>query len=81
MAMPQFWDNALASSSVYSWTLALRCASLLIMAATTSLAMLSSDETRSQTSSMYSQFSEVRFSSVALAISTDQLETTIGPVQ
>jgi hypothetical protein len=40
----------------------------LIMLATASLAPLSSVVTLSQTSMMYSQFSDVRFSSVALAI-------------
>jgi hypothetical protein len=39
----------------------------LIIVATASLAPLSSPVTLSQTSIIYSQFSEVRFSSVALA--------------
>lgn len=56
------------TSRVYSCTLAFRCASLLIMLATASFAPASSPVTLSQTSMIYSQFSEVRFSSVALAI-------------
>ena len=63
---PQFWLRALASSSVYSCTLALRWASRLIMAATACCAPVSAEPTLSHTSRMYSQFSLVRFSSVAL---------------
>ncbi len=77
MGTPQFCDSELASSRVYSWTLALRWASLLIMAATTSLLPLSADETLSHTSRMYSQFSEVRFSSVALAMAGGQSEAAV----
>lgn len=55
------------TSSVYNCTLALRCASRLIIAWTDCWAPLASPETRSHTSMMAAQSSEVRFSSVALA--------------
>src|SRR5690242_2314962 len=48
--MPQFWLRALASSSVYSCTFALRCASRLIMAATACCAPVSEEPTLSHTS-------------------------------
>jgi hypothetical protein len=50
ICMPQFWLRALASSSVYSCTFALRCANRLIMAATASLAPVSDEPTLSHTS-------------------------------
>ena len=80
-ATPQFCDSALANSRVYNWTFALRCANRLIMAATTSLLPVSLDVTLSHTSSMYSQFSEVRFSSVALATRNGQVEAAAIPCE
>lgn len=56
------------TSSVYSWTLALRCASRLITLCTTSFEPSLSPPTRSHRSMIAPQSSEVRFSSVALAI-------------
>ena len=61
------------TSSVYSWTLALRLARRLIMLPTASLAPFASPETRSQTSMMAPQSSDVRFSSVALAMYCSQV--------
>lgn len=57
------------TSSVYSCTLAFRWARRLIRAWTAAWEPLASLDTRSHTSMMAAQSSEVRFSSVALAVS------------
>ena len=58
---------------MYSWTLALRCARRLITLCTTSLGPSLSPPTRSHRSMIAPQSSEVRFSSVALAIHNERI--------